>query len=132
MARIGSNICTPHGLLAVEPCIACLSEKDILAVIALLLCKINGGGAQTECDPTVLLDDAKDLLVMGKKQKLIALASILFQWCLDNDYLESDTGMVEDMACLTCLPEKELLTIILKQICDGVSDGTLICDPAPQ
>jgi hypothetical protein len=116
-------------------CLSCLSEKDLLAVLALMLCRIRVGNANPVpfCNATALLNSppVNDYMLLGKKQMLIALDSRLLQWGIDNDILESEDEFTESMKCMECLSEKQLLAIILNEIFQGISDGTIIPDPLP-
>ena len=118
-----------NALLAWEEgrCLTCLSEKQLLGVIALALCKIVGGSPLTECDPAVLLADAACLDCYNDKQKLQALAALIVNWGIDNDMIESETELRNDIACLLCLPQSKIESIILKLICTGISEGTILC-----
>jgi hypothetical protein len=108
-------------------CLTCFSEKQLLGVIALSLCKIVGGDPNTECAPAVLLEGAACIDCMNPKQKLQALAALILNWGIDNEYIVSETDLRNDIACLLCLPESKIMSIILSLICHGISDGTILC-----
>jgi hypothetical protein len=104
-----------------------LSTKQLLGVIALALCKIVGADPNAECDPAVLLENASSLNQLNDKQKLQALAALILNWGIDNDYIVSETDLRSDISCLMCLDDAKILSIILQLICTGVADGTILC-----
>ena len=120
-------VCDRNDLMAFEPCLQCLSHKQLLGVIALALCKIVGGSPNAECDPAALLSDAACLDCLNDKQKLQALAALILNWGITKDMIESETELRNDIACLVCLPDAKILSIILQLICTGVADGTILC-----
>ena len=119
--------CTPKALLAWEPCLRCLSAKELKGVIALALCKIVGGDPDTDCDPAVLLHGSACYDCMNDKQKLQSLAALILNWGIENNYIDSETELRNDIGCLICLPESKIMSIILALICEGVADGSILC-----
>lgn len=122
-------VCDKDSLLAWEEgrCLTCFSEKQLLGVLALALCKIVGGSPLTECSPAALLQGSKCYDCMTDRQKLQALAALILNWGIDNDMIESETELRNDIACLLCLPESKIMSIILALICEGINDGTILC-----
>lgn len=120
-------VCDKDELAAAYPCAACLSEHDLLAVIALALCKINAGDPNAACDPATLLANAACLTCLSNKQILEAIVKIIVNWAYNNGYMLPDTDLRADIACLHCLTPKQILAIILDELCTGVNDGTILC-----
>lgn len=102
--------CTPKSLMASYPCLACLSEKEMLAVIVGILA--------IGVDKTVsqAMTNGACFSCLSKKQMLQALVTML-----GNDILGASVSaqdVVNQMHCLVCANEKELLAAILKLYCD--------------
>lgn len=127
MPRADVITCTPDDLLANQPCLACLSTRELLAILALLLCKINGADPDADCSVETLASEAKCFNCMSDHQMLEAIVALVAQFAIDNDYLEADTGLRQDAECLVCADPKTVRSIILKQICDGINNGTILC-----
>jgi len=103
-------------MLAAAPCALCLSEKQLWAVIVLLLCKSHGG-ARAECDPHTLLDDSVCFDCLTDKQMLVAAGNALWKYAVDNGLIDADGGNVDDAVCLDCLPLHWLKAIALRKLC---------------
>ena len=119
--------CDKDELVAAFPCLTCLSEPQLLAVIALALCKINAADPEAVCDPSTLLSDAACLTCLSEKQMLQAVVALILNWGVDNGYIVSDTNLRGDIACMMCLTPKQIKAIILNQFCTGVADGNVFC-----
>lgn len=103
--------CTPSSLIASTPCLACLSEKEMLAVIVGIL-SIAAGKTQPEA-----IEESACFTCLSNKQLLQSLVTLL-----GNDLLGEGTSaqdVVEQMHCLVCASEKQLLAAILKLLCDN-------------
>jgi|SRR3990167_5294539 len=119
-------VCDPSSLQAAQPCLQALSVTQLLSVIALALCRINGGSIDTVCSANTLMDDAKCFLWMNDKKQLESLAALLVNWAVDNGFLASALDARESITCLASLSQSDLHAIITKLICEGISSGTLI------
>lgn len=104
-------VCTPSSLLASSPCLACLSEKQMLAAIV----GINAI-AMEQAVPDALRDSSC-FMCLSKKEMLQALVTILGNQLLG----EGTTGqeLIDSTKCLQCASEKQLLAAILWQFCNG-------------
>ena len=118
--------CSPSELLAATPCIQCLSKKQILTVLALSLCKIVNENSRADCDPATLLSDGNCFPCMSDTQLLQALLALVLNYGIDSGYVEAGTGLIDDAACLLCLSDHQLKSIILKQFCEGINNGTIL------
>jgi hypothetical protein len=101
--------CTPSSLLASSPCLACISEKEMLAVIVGIVA-IN-----TEQEIADIMKASACFTCMSKKQMLQALVTVLGNQLLGEE--TSAEEVVEDIKCLQCASEKQLLAAILYQFC---------------
>lgn len=120
-------VCDKDALMAYQPCIACLSESQMWAVIALALCKFNAGDPNAECDPAVLLADAACLTCLSEKQMLQAVVALIVNWGVDNGFIVSETNLRGDVACMLCLTPRQIKAIVLKLLCDGIAAGNVFC-----
>lgn len=109
--------CNPKSLLESNPCIACLSEKEMLAVIVGILAI---GASKTVAE---VMADSACFACMSKKQMLHALVTILGSEVLGAEHTPAE--VVEQMHCLVCVDEHKLLAAILQLIC--VNWQTLFC-----
>ena len=119
--------CDKDELMALGPCIACLSEHQMLAVIAVAFCKFSGGDPDAECDPAVLLEDAKCLTCLNEKQMLQAIVALIVNWGMENGFLRPLTDLRADASCMLCLSPRQLKAILLNQLCTGIAAGNVFC-----
>lgn len=101
--------CTPSSLLASTPCLSCLSEHDMLAVIV--------GIFAVALDKTIpeIMDEGACFSCMSKKQMLQALATILGNQLLGEEHTAQE--VIDEMHCLVCVPDQQLLAAILRMFC---------------
>lgn len=109
--------CTTNEMIAAAPCALCLSEKQLWAVIVLLLCKTLDG-SRADCTPTTLLTDSECFDCLTDKQMLVAATNALYTYAVDNSLLDVAGGNIDAAVCLDCLPLKKLKAIALKKFCD--------------
>lgn len=124
---MGLITCTPNALLSREPCGECLPEREILAILAIMLCKITNQDANATCTVADLADAAKCFTCMSDSDMLRAIAVLVYNYGIDNGYLASATGLRQDSACMLCADPKLVRAIILYYICLGFSTGTILC-----
>lgn len=68
-------VCTPLALLEDASCLTCLSQQQLLAIIAWILC--NGGTPMADCTPQTLLTEASCLTCLSSQQLLAIIAYLL-------------------------------------------------------
>lgn len=101
--------CTPSSLLASTPCLACISEKDMLAVIVGIVA-LNQAKTIAE-----VMEESVCFRCMSRKQMLQALVTILGSNLLGEGSGAGD--VIDDIRCLQCESEHNLLAAILYQFC---------------
>jgi hypothetical protein len=104
-------VCTPSSLLASNPCMACLSEKQLLAALVGIMAQ-----SLEESLPDVLKNSAC-FMCMSKKQMLQALVSIVGNSALGDS--ESPQSVIDTYHCLVCASEKQLQAAFLWLLCHG-------------
>lgn len=103
-------VCTPSSLLASSPCLACLSERQLLAAMVGIVA-IN-----TEQSVEDVLKSSSCFMCMSKKQMLQALVTIMGNQLLGEQTSAQD--VIDATKCIQCAPEKQLLAAILYQFCN--------------
>jgi hypothetical protein len=73
-------VCNPQTLMTEAGCLACLSEKTLLAIAVKLLCTISG---MATCNPQTLMNDAKCFACLGEKQLLAIVVQLLCNISVD-------------------------------------------------
>jgi len=103
--------CTPSSLMASNPCLACLSEKELLAALV-------GIFAISE-DLTIaqMLKSSACYKCLSKKQMLQALVTISGNNMLGESRTVPD--VIAMIKCLECSDEKSLLAALLWFICNS-------------
>lgn len=94
-----------------EPCLQCLSEKELLAalvgILALALDKtFNQALTESAC-----------FTCMSEKQMLQAFVTLMGNYLLGENNTAAD--VVEQMHCLVCAPRHQLLAASLYLLCSG-------------
>lgn len=105
--------CTPSSLLASEPCIKCLSEKEMWAAIVAILA-LNAGKSVKDA-----MKDAACFNCMTDSQMLQAALTILGNNLLGET--KSLTDVLNLMKCLVCTSEHQLKAAALKMFCDEIT-----------
>lgn len=120
MSQVQDNglVCTPEGLQ--EGCASCYSDSDMLAAIALILCRINKG-PQGNCTPEKLMEDAACFTCESKKEQLIAITSVLGNYATQIEAVPEFNGLFEDLGCLRCAKPAYIRAIIVREFCYWVN-----------
>jgi hypothetical protein len=113
--------CTPAALVAASPCLHCVSKSDLLAVLALIMCKLAGASADADCTPATLQENAKCFECMSDQQMLEVLVVIFGDYAIYKGYLDAG-DLRHEVECLTCVKPKMLRAIILERLCHFVHD----------
>lgn len=95
------------------PCLACLSEKELLAVLAQSLAVLNRYDLSAGDLPT-LLEDSACISCLSDKQLLQALVGII------GGYADSELSIAdirEDVKCLLCVPPQKVRALIVYLAC---------------
>lgn len=102
--------CTPSSLLDSTPCLKCLSEKELLAVLV--------GIFAASADKTVaqVMEDSACFTCLSKKEMLQALVTIMGNAMLGEGTTPSD--IIANYHCLVCAPEQQLLAAALQLLCN--------------
>jgi hypothetical protein len=101
--------CTPSELIGHNPCLNCLSDKELLAILMYIFAYANGHTV------TQALTDSACFNCLGQKhQKLVALVTILADHFLRG---ASVPTIVNDIKCLECAPDSQITAALLSEIC---------------
>lgn len=101
---------TPSGLTGANPCLQCLSRKELIAALAGVMA--TGAGISLNS----LIQSSKCFNCLSEKEMLQGIVSIVGQSVLTNDTV---ADVIEQMHCLVCAPEKQLLAAILFLLTNG-------------
>lgn len=113
LVDVNSFVCTPSSLLASTPCLKCLSEHEMLAVIVGILA-IGVGKTNAEA-----MSDSACFTCMSRKQMLQAIVTILGNQLLGDEHTPQE--VVDTYHCLVCATDTQLLAAILQMLCSDVS-----------
>jgi hypothetical protein len=100
--------CTPSELLKLNPCLPCLSEKELLSALVGIF------AAAEEHAVTDVMKSSACFTCMSKKQLLVGLVSIMGQGLLDRQTVPE---IIDSIRCLECASEKQLLAAIMWLLC---------------
>lgn len=120
--------CTPKALASYVPCINCASDHQLMAAIAVLLCKIvKSDELSPDCSPAVMLEENKCYQCYSEQQFLEGIVKLLVNWILVNVRSESELNILHDISCTTCLSPAQIRAIIIGQLCTGIHEGKILC-----
>lgn len=102
----------PSELLKVYPCLACLSEKELLAVIVLSMAQASPLHAN---NVALLLSDSACFTCLSKKQRLQALAALLGNMGLGTKTVPEIRDAIK---CLLCGTPNQLWSAALFLYCN--------------
>lgn len=101
--------CDPSSLLASNPCIACLSEKEMLAVLVGII------AVQASLPLADVMKDSACFTCMSKKQMLHSLVTIFGSEILGAG--NSAQTVIDEMHCLVCATDQQLYAALTYLIC---------------
>jgi hypothetical protein len=104
--------CTPSSLLASYPCLQCLSDHELLAVLIGILIY----DSEYEDDIAGVMKDSACFTCMSKKQMFQAFATMMGS-AIIGDEEGAMEKVVEEMKCLICATDKQLWAALLFLIC---------------
>lgn len=110
LATPNAYACTPKSLLDSTPCLKCLSEHELLAVLVGIL------AIQAGKDVPTVMDESACFRCMSKKETLQAMVTIAGNGLLGEGRSAAD--VVESYHCLVCANDVQLRAALLKLLCN--------------
>lgn len=111
--------------LQAYPCLTCLSDKELLVGLVMLLCPILETDAENECTTEALMAHAACAECVSERQLWQILVALIAQWAVDNGYIESVETWIQQAVCLSCLSEKKIKAMVAALLARGLEAGTL-------
>lgn len=116
-----SITCTPEALLSgtipIESCLTCGSDRQLMAALALIMCKLAAGSSRADCSVETNGPAAACFACMDDHQMLAALVSMFLSYTVALGYMEADGTLMQDASCLICADPKLVRAIILQKLC---------------
>ena len=107
---------SPSDLANAIPCLACLSQTELMCVMILALATSNG--YTLPGDTNAVITDSKCVTCLTDKQMLQALAGLLAGSTLDGLTV---TQMRARIKCLACANPRQLKATLLSQFCQYIT-----------
>lgn len=108
---------TPGALLDVYPCFNCLSEKELLATLALVSYGLNHRGST---DVATMVADAKCWCIPDKEM-LVAITASMVAIAIANGYFTDADAATVAASCLSCADPHILKAIITKATVENIN-----------
>lgn len=105
---ITNPLCTPEYVLNLSPCLDCLSESELMALLLYLWAWLN----YDEADLPGLLNEAKCWDCMSDKQKLQAAIATMA-----NAFHLNATTVADAVKCMPCAKPGQVKAAIVYSIC---------------
>jgi len=114
--------CTPKSLLASNPCLACLSEKELLAALVAIFASTDENYAT---NLKLLMQDSACFTCMSKKQMLQALITVMGSKLLGQ---RTVAQVIAQYKCLVCSNEKTLQAALLYMLCHYMNEVVIVSE----
>jgi hypothetical protein len=111
--------------LADFPCTQCLSDKELLLILAIALCLILSTEPEADCVLRNLENVGGCENCYSDRQILEILVKEIIGYGVDNGYITNYEQIKQELACMACAPEKTIRMGIAAVIRRGITDGTL-------
>ena len=111
--------------LAEYPCLRCLSDTQLMLVLAYLLCLITSTSRDTECTVSELMSDAGCSDCFSRRQKMQFLVQMVATYAQNQGLLTDFDAITEQIACLLCADTGKILAMVVDAVENGINNGTL-------
>jgi hypothetical protein len=105
--------CSPSNLVHTRSCLSCLSQHELLAVIALSLAKASGTYAE---NVPALLKDSACYACLSEKELLQASAALVSNMAYPDNTVPEIVALAK---CLVCANPRQLKAAILFMLCNS-------------
>ena len=102
------------------PCLRCVSDQQLVLILAFLLCRIVSTDRDNECTAAEMIEAASCSDCFSRRQLMQYLVQMEDQGLVTNF-----DAAVESIVCLNCADSKKLLGMVVDQVERGISNGTL-------
>lgn len=107
------DLCTKEGLVETYPCLQCLNNSELWAVLVMILATINNKDVSTDLNE--MMEDAACIACLTDKQLFEGLVKVI-----GFGVINPETPMDEiraDVKCLLCVDPKMIKAMALKEFC---------------
>lgn len=127
MASDTQRWASPETLAALSdyPCLRCLSDHQLLILLALLLCRIVSTDPDNECTAGEMVDTAHCFSCFSDRQLLQMTVAIIATYAVENGYVTNVDTLIEEGVCLNCVDPKQIRGMLVDQVQKGIINGTL-------
>jgi hypothetical protein len=116
--------------LAEYPCLRCLSDTQLMLVLAYLLCVITSNDRDNECTVSEMMTNAGCSDCFSRRQKMQYLVQMVATYAQGQGLLTNFDAITEQIACLVCADTSKILAMVVDGVETGINNGTLF-NPAP-
>jgi hypothetical protein len=107
------------------PCLRCLSDQQLVMVLAYLLCRIVSTDRDNECTAAEMMENASCSDCFSRRQKMQYLVQMVATYALNNSLITDFDAVTQEIACLVCADSSKLLAMVVDQVEIGINNGTL-------
>jgi hypothetical protein len=113
------------GALANYPCFRCLSDQQLIIVLAVILCRIVSTDRNNECTPAELISTASCSQCFSDRQLMQMLVAMVANYASTQGLVADVDALIEDAVCLNCVDPKKVRGMVVDQVERGINNGTL-------
>lgn len=107
------------------PCLRCVSDNQLILILAFLLCRVVSTDRDNECTAAEMVEDASCSGCFSRRQLTQYLVQMIARYAVDNALITDFDAIVQEVVCLNCADSKKLLGMVVDQVERGITNGTL-------
>ena len=107
------------------PCLRCVSDTQLVLILAFLLCRVVSTDRDNECTAAEMVETAGCSDCFSRRQLMQLLVQMIARYAVDQGLVTDFDAAVQEVVCLNCADPKKLLGMVVDQVERGINNGTL-------
>lgn len=113
------------GALNDFPCLRCVSDQQLLLILAFLLCRITSATPDEDCTAEEMVATAGCSSCFSKRQILQYIVQLIARYAVDNGLIADFDTIVQEIVCLNCADPRKLMGMVADSVERGINNGRL-------
>jgi len=107
------------------PCLRCVSDQQLILILAFLLCRVVSTDRENECTAAEMVEAASCSGCFSRRQLIQYLVQLVARYAVDEGLVTDFDSVVQEVVCLNCADSKKLLGMVVDQVERGITNDTL-------
>lgn len=107
------------------PCLRCLSDQQLVIVLAVVLCRIVSTDRENECTAAEMVATAGCSDCFSDRQLFQMMVAMIATYAVGEGLITDLNALVENVVCLNCADPKKVRGMVVDQVERGIANGTL-------